>query len=193
MHPVAPSATHLEHFSALPAVTRQRSPASRRRTIAAVPTPPPPPCTSAVSPVAIAPRGGLKRFGKAGGKTPGNPRAVMDDRLLGVAAPGQECHDALSEPEARDLGADLDDLARTFEPEDRRRAGWRRVEALPLQEVGAVDGGGVHPDAGLVLADGGTRGLPQDEDGLVTRLSDQDRPHAGPLTTAGAAESTPAA
>ena len=50
-------------------------------------------------------------------------------------------------PPAAHRGADLDHLAGALEPEDRRRAGRRRVHALPLQQVGAVHRRGAHADA----------------------------------------------
>src|SRR5207249_4545496 len=116
-------------------------------------------------------------------------RAVVDHRLLGVAATGKERHDPLAGPEAARLGAHLQHLAGTHEPQDRRGAGRRRVEPLALEEIGAVDRRGAYADAEVGRAEGGGGRLAHLEHRLVARLPDHDRAHAGPLTTVRPSES----
>ena len=68
--------------------------------------------------------------------------ALVDDRELGLAAAGDDRHHAVAGLEALDAGAALDDLARQLEAGDvLRRAGRRRVAALELHDVGAVEPG----------------------------------------------------
>ena len=100
----------------------------------------------------------------------GEDGAVMDDRLLGVPSTCQERHDALAGFEVADPRSHLGHLAGTFEPEDRRGAGGWRIQALPLQEIGPVDGGRADADADLVVAQRGSGGLARDEHALVARL-----------------------
>ena len=77
-------------------------------------------------------------------------RAGVHDDLLGVAAAGEQRHGAVADPPAAHGGADLGHLAGAFEAENRRRAGRRRIEALALQQVGAVDRGGADADADVL-------------------------------------------
>ena len=122
--------------------------------IAAVPTPPPPPCTSALSRGPSAPRPGMKRFENAVRKTSGNAPAflvahgvghredgaVIDAGFLGVAAAGEERHDALARPEFRAPPVPISTTSPAHSmPEDVRRARRRRIHPLALQQVGAVD------------------------------------------------------
>src|SRR5207248_361240 len=72
----------------------------------------------------------------------------------------------------------LGHLARTFQPEDRRRAGRRRIEPLALEQVGAVHRGGADADADVRRAERRRRGFAEDEHPLVARLADEDRTHA---------------
>jgi len=89
--------------------------------------------------------GGEEDLGKRGrlfererlGDTHRRPR--VHDGLLRVAPAREERHRSLPDPPAGDSGADLGHDARALQPEDRGSAGRRRVEALTLQEVGAID------------------------------------------------------
>ena len=73
--------------------------------------------------------------------------------LLGVAAAGEQRGDAIADAPVLHVGAELDDRARDLEAGDLRRTRRRVVEALPLQEVGAIHSGGVDSDEDLVRPD----------------------------------------
>ncbi len=81
--------------------------------------------------------------------------AGRDHHLLGVAAAGEQRHDAVAEGEAFDAVADLGDRAGALEAEDLGSArGWG-IEAPPLQQVGAVDPRGCNADPNLAQTAGG--------------------------------------
>jgi hypothetical protein len=107
----------------------------------------------------------------------GEGAAVVHHRLLGVAAAGEQGHDALAADEAAHPRPHVDHLAGALEAEDRRGAGWGRVHALSLQQVGAVDRRGPHADAEIGLAQRRGGGLAGDEDALVARLANEDGAH----------------
>ena len=64
-----------------------------------------------------------------------------DRNLLGIATAGQQCADFVADGPTGDVFAEFGDHTRAFEAEDVTRAWRRRVEALTLEQVGAVDGG----------------------------------------------------
>ena len=115
----------------------------------------------------------------------GKDGSVVDDRLVRVAAARKEGHDTLTDPPSLRRGAELRDLARALEAEDRRRAGRRRIETLALQQVGAIHAGSADANPDVLGTDGRGGDFPDHEHVLVARLPDQDRPHRGALTTAG--------
>jgi hypothetical protein len=65
---------------------------------------------------------------------------------LGVAAAGQQRHDAIAAREIGDAFADRLHGARCVETENRRFAGRRRIVTLALQDVGPIHGSGRHAD-----------------------------------------------
>ena len=101
----------------------------------------------------------------------------MDDGLLGVAAAGQQRHRALAVPPAAHRRADLDHFAGAFQPEDRRRTGRRRIEALPLQQIGAIHRRRAHANADVVRPELRTRNLADVENVLVAGLIEDDGAH----------------
>ena len=64
------------------------------------------------------------------------------DDLLCVPAPGQEAAHRLAHRPAGDAVSDRVDRAAAFETDDLRGAGRRRIEPLPLHQVGTIEGGG---------------------------------------------------
>ena len=92
--------------------------------------------------------------------------AVVDGDLLGVAAAGEQPHDAIAGGEAFDGGPGGDHFAGEFEPEDLELglAAGLGVTAAPLHEVRAVEGGGADPDEEVLGAGNGVRDFPVLED-----------------------------
>ena len=77
----------------------------------------------------------------------------MHERQLGVAAAAHHRHHALALGEAPGARPERCHLSRELEAGDvGRRARRRRIGALALQHVGAVQAGGAHADQKLVLA-----------------------------------------
>ena len=71
--------------------------------------------------------------------------ALVDDRELGLAAAGDDRHHAVADLEALHARTALDHLAGQLEAGDvLRRAGRRRIAALELLDVGAVEPGAAH-------------------------------------------------
>src|SRR5690606_17078610 len=64
-----------------------------------------------------------------------------DRDLLGVTATGEEGTDLVADVPARHTLAEFGDHSGAFEAQDVARPRGRRVEAAPLQQVGAVDRG----------------------------------------------------
>jgi hypothetical protein len=75
----------------------------------------------------------------------------MDDRIIGIASAGNEPHDLVARPESHGATADTRDRASHFKPEDIRCAGWRRIQALTLRDIGTVYAGGGDPDQNFAL------------------------------------------
>ena len=63
----------------------------------------------------------------------------MRGSLLGVSAARYQSHRAIADFPPGCSGADCGDFASDFHPDDLRRARRRRIEALPLEQVGAID------------------------------------------------------
>jgi len=97
--------------------------------------------------------------------------------LLGVAAAGEQRHRTLSELPAGHRGAALDHLAGALEAEDLGGTGGRRILPLPLQQVGAVDRGGGHPQPEVAGAERGRRHLGEAQHRLVAGSVEDDRLH----------------
>ena len=88
----------------------------------------------------------------------------MHERQLRLAAPADDRHDAVALLEAARAGPERRHLAGQLEPRDvRRRAGRRRVAALALEHVGAVEARRPHADEQLALAGLGVGALLDDE------------------------------
>ena len=82
----------------------------------------------------------------------GQAMPEMGEAVFGIAAAGDERADLLAEQRFGRALAQRDDFARYLEARDRRGARRRRVEALPLDDVGAVDPGMADPDQHLVFS-----------------------------------------
>ena len=88
--------------------------------------------------------------------------ALVDDRELGLAAAGDDRHHAVAGLEALHAGPALDDLAGQLEAGDvLRGAGRRRVAALELVHVGAVEPGAADADEQVGVTRGPGRGAPR--------------------------------
>ena len=146
----APSSRQTSSLAAVPAVVNTRAPARAASWMAIVPMPLEPPCTRKASPAPqpgqqedVRPDGagdlGQRRGGgqlDAGG--PGQQLPRRDGDPLGVAAAGEQRAHLVADRPAGHALADLADDAAALQAEDVAGALRRRVEALPLQEVGAV-------------------------------------------------------
>ncbi len=77
----------------------------------------------------------------------------MRGRLLGVAAARYQGHRAVADFPAGCGGADCGDFTGNFHPDDLRRARRWRIEALALEQVGAIDAGGVDANQDFVGLD----------------------------------------
>jgi hypothetical protein len=77
-------------------------------------------------------------------------QALVHHGELRLPAAGHERHHAVARLEAQDARAALDHLAGHLQPRDvLRRAGRGRIGPAQLQDVGAVDAGGLHADEQL--------------------------------------------
>ena len=65
---------------------------------------------------------------------------------LGVPAAREQGADLVADSERRHTVTQSCNLTGTLQPEDVGRAGWRLVEALPLEQVGSVHTGGLDAD-----------------------------------------------
>ncbi len=103
--------------------------------------------------------------------------ALVDRDELRVAAAGEQRAHAVADAPARRTRADGRDRARHLEPQVRRRACGRRVRALALAEVGAVDAGGGHADQDLSGAGDRIREVGEGEDVGAAGGGEGDRAH----------------
>ena len=77
----------------------------------------------------------------------GQRQAFRSDHLLRVARTRQQSHDSLSRLEFGDCGAGRFHGTGELEPGyPEIDAGRRRIEPLPLEQVGPIQGGGADPD-----------------------------------------------
>ena len=147
-------------FSGLPAVATTVAPSCRAYWMANEPMPPAPPCTRNTSPAASWASSRLDTTVAATSSTPAasttpQPRRRRhhlpggDRDLLRVPAARQQGDARVADGPARHPVADGGDVPRDLQPDQRARPGRRRVVALPLQEVGAVDPGRRHVDQEL--------------------------------------------
>ena len=97
--------------------------------------------------------------------------------ILGVAAAGHQAHDAVAYPPAVNALAVLCDRAGHLEAEDLGLAGWGRVVALALDDVGAVDGRGRDFDEELAGSGRRALDLAQAHDLWATGPVQQDGSH----------------
>ena len=103
---------------------------------------------------------GEHRLGQAGGLGEGQARrhgqgvTGVADRELRIAAPAQQGADAVALPPA---AGRMDDFAGDLEAHGHRRAGRRRIEAHPLENVRPVDAGRFHLDQDFAGRGRGTR------------------------------------
>ena len=109
--------------------------------------------------------GGGEDLRDAAGRVPvelvgdGDGEALVDGDQLGLAAAADHGHDAVAGLEAVHARAALGDLAGELEPGDvGRRARRRGVDALHLQDVGAVEAGGADADEDLARQPGSGSG-----------------------------------
>jgi hypothetical protein len=72
---------------------------------------------------------------------------------LGVATTFHQQHDPVAHCKRVHSGAEFGNDARGFKAEDLAGTGRWRVEALPLEEVGAIDPGAGDPNDDLAIAD----------------------------------------
>ena len=136
-----------------------------------MPTPPAAPCTSSRSPT-VSPAW-VKSASWAVVNASGTPPAAVQSsssgtgiaarscttRELGLAAAADDRHHAVAELEAADAAAGGDHLAGELQPRDvGRRAGRRRVAALELEHVGAVEPRGADADEQLAAPRGSGSG-----------------------------------
>ena len=141
-----------------------RAPKALPSWIAIVPMPLLPPCTSSVSPAASPASWKTLAYtvqavsGNAAASVTLHPRGQRQHlprrhhHLLGVTAAGQQRAHLVTRPPVRDAVADGADPARALQARVRRRARRRRVEALPLHQVRAVDPAGGDVDDHLARA-----------------------------------------
>jgi hypothetical protein len=103
--------------------------------------------------------------------------------LLGVTAAGEQGHRAVAATPAVDAGPDLGDLAGALETENGGRTGRRRVLPLPLQQVGAVEGGGGDAEHELAVTRHRGGDFGDAEHALVARTVDHDGAHGRQAST----------
>ena len=149
----APSAAHCSSLSAEPAVVITRAPRAAASWIAIEPMPPAPPCTRNHSSRRRPPI--MNTFDQTVHATSGRLAAVLEghpgghrhhlargaDDPLGVPAARQQRAALVADAPAGHAVADGRDGAAALEPEHVGGTGRRGVVALPLQQVGPVDGG----------------------------------------------------
>ena len=186
----APSSRQRASFSGDPAVQATRAPKALPSWIAIVPIPLLPPCTSSVSPLVSPASWKTLAYtvhavsGNAAASvrpTPAGTGSSWPSRhhdLLGVAAAGQQRAHLVTRPPAGDAVADGPDPAGAFQARVRRRARRRRVAALPLHQVGAVDTAGGDLDDHLAGAGDRVGYLKPAQDVGFAGLGDDDGVHS---------------
>ena len=149
-----------------------------------------PPWTRKVSPLLRPPRSTMlcqtvkKVSGMAAASTIGNPLqrqrvAFMREAIFGVAAADHQRKNAVADFPALDVRSERDDLAGDLEARNIRRAGRRRIEALPLHHVGPVDAGGRDLHQDLARAGRGNGALFRNQHFRPAGSLDSDDGHAG--------------
>lgn len=102
--------------------------------------------------------------------------------LLRVTTAREQRAHLVAQGPSRDTGPQGRDAPRAFEPGIRGRTGRRIVEALPLQQIGAVDGARDDVDEDLSLAGHGIGHLGPDKRLGTTRFGNRDRMHGREAT-----------
>src|SRR5690606_9272490 len=105
--------------------------------------------------------------------------------LLRVPAAREQRAHLVADLPALDTLAERGDPAGALEPDDVRRAGRRRVVALPLQQVGAVDRARHHVDDDLARARDGVRDLGPLQHFRAARFPHRDRMHTADTIPSG--------
>ena len=113
----------------------------------------------------------------------GHAASGIHHHLLGVAAARQQRHRPVADLPTGDPLPHFRDGARAFEAQNRRGARGRRVHALALEKIRAVERRGSNGDAHLPGAQFGVGGGAQLKNTLVAWLVDHDGLHR--LTLAG--------
>ena len=124
--------------------------------------------------------GHLGQRGGGGQLDAGRPRQQLprrDGDPLGVAAAGEQRAHLVADRPVRHAVADLADDAAALEAEDLAGALGRRVEALPLQQVGAVHRAGLDVDDHLTRPADRVGHLAPAEHLGATGFADRDRTH----------------
>ena len=103
---------------------------------------------------------------------------LMHHDELGVGPAAHQTHDRVSDSPPAGLRATRFDQAGVLQTGDVRRPGWRgRVPAAPLQDVGSIEAGGLHPHPDLRGTRLGRRRLLQGENLGTTRSGEEDALH----------------
>ena len=109
--------------------------------------------------------------------------AGRGNHLLGVAAAGEQRHRAVAGPPPANAGPDLRYLAGALQSEDLGGSRRRRVLAHALQQVGAIEGCGVHPQPQLTRAERRRWYIGDPQHALVARTIEDDGFHSFKATT----------
>ena len=126
---------------------------------------------------------GADDLGQPGGLEQRHPRRDRQELTgrhrdqLGVAPAGQQRAHLLADHPVGDAVAEGDDAAGALEPGVGRGAGWWVVQAHPLHDVGAVDGGRRDLDEHLTRSGDGVRDVGGDEGVGVPRGRQGDGAH----------------
>src|SRR6185437_6623546 len=105
--------------------------------------------------------------------------AFMRETIFSVAAADHQSKNAITDFPAFDVRSECYDLARDLKAWNIRRAGRRRIEALPLHHVRPVDAGGRHLHENLARSGRGNRTLFGNKHFRPTGSLDSDDGHAG--------------
>ena len=106
-------------------------------------------------------------------------------QVLGVPATGDQRTHPIADLPAIDARSGLDDGAGHLQSGDVRRARRRRVQALPLHHVRAIDAGCRHLDQDLTRTSRRPWTFGRDEHLGAARLTDFDHQHVGQLQSEG--------